>query len=288
MISLMNSWYHKIIQSDSQGPLLPLIQTKSLAIILLFLCFINEQGIAQSKRPSITDLEAQSQSGSLAQKTATSPLGVVLSFGPAVGGGKGSENTQIRYASGFDLSLSKSFSLSQSLGVPIALGPQFSLSNTILDTKFDRSEERYVGRYDQRTGSVGLRLKWDKRYGFWNTPLFGSVSGGLTFSKLSLSRTTLDTFQKIDVNRINGRSLQVELGTGFELTERFDLLTSWTNTVYRLDQTQARGTFEGETLGQNGLGLLQGSYSSEDIDDFMAPYPTLRLWTFKVGFAASL
>lgn len=275
-------------QSDSRPQRRPSFTSVLLGSVLVFTCFLGHQGLAQSGGSSIADLETLSQSGRDAKKSTIAPLGVVLSFGPAVGGGKGSENTDIRYASGFDLSLSKFFPLSSTLGLPLAVGPQLSLSNMILDTKFEQEDERYVGRYDQRTGAVGLRLKWDKRYGAWNTPLFGSVSGGLTFSKLSLNRTTADTFQKIDVNQINGRSLQVELGTGFELTERFDLLASWTNTLYRLDQTNARGTFEGESLSQDGLGLIQGSYSPTDIDEFMAPNPTLRLWAFKVSFAASL
>ena len=249
--------------------------------------FLSPKISAQSTSSSIVDLEAQSQSGASPAPHKNSQ-GVILSFGPTVGSGRGSENVDIRYGSGFDLSLTKLYSLKTKVGIPLAFGPQLSLSNVILDTKFSRDRERFVGRYDQRTGAIGLRLKWDNSSGVLNTPVYGALTGGLTFSKLALNRTTADTFQKIDMSRIHGRTLQFELGTGFQLTERFDLLAGWTTTLYRLDQTQARGTFEGEYLSDQQLGLIQGSLEAGSSSDFLADHPTLRLGAFKVGFAASL
>lgn len=286
----MNSSYHKI-QYPCSLRFSKLFDKKihMLSILLsIFIAFHESPGTSQTLSPSISDLEAQSVSGAKSAHQDHVPLGVILTFGPNIGSGRGSENAAIRYASGFDLSLAKLFSLEKNIGLPISFGPQLALSNMILDTKFDRDAESYTGRYDLRTGAVGLRVKWAEGYGVWNTPFYTSVMGGLTFSKLGLNRTTAETFQKIDVHKINGRSLQVELGTGFALTDRFDLMTSWTNTLYRLDQTNAQATFEGEYLDDRGLGLLQGTYTPAEVNAFLAPYPTLRMWAIKVGFAASL
>jgi hypothetical protein len=194
----------------------------------------------------------------------------------------------VRYASGFELSLSKAFSFNETLGAPIALGPQLAISNTVVSTKTVVNEmEKSLNRYDHRTGLLGIKVKWDESYGLWSTPLFMTASSGITFSKLSSDKTTATSFQQIDINRIIGRVYQGEIGSAVTLTEGLSAQLSWVNTLYRLDQTQSQGTFEGEYLGDDrALGLLEGTYTPEGLG--LPSRPTLRIWSIKLGLAAVL
>jgi hypothetical protein len=241
---------------------------------------------------SISDLEGiSSQTQSSARQGSTQ--GINLGFGPFVGRGTASDGMSIRYASGFELTLSKTFHISGLPGPALAIGPQIALGNTLINTRsrgpagVEGDFDKVLSRYDHRTGSVGVRLKLDESYGLWTTPIYTSLMGGLSFTKLSLDQTTRESFKQVEMRRITGRLLQGEIGTGLNLTESLALQLSWQNTVYRLDQTQATGTFEGEYLGEDSsLGLLEGTYNSQDFG--LAKRPTLRISAIKIGLAAEI
>ncbi len=262
---------------------------RSLQAMLLAVLFSNGSYLQGQSLTSteINDLESLSTSPS-AKISKPGPLGIDLGFGPFVGGGRGSDGMDVRYASGFELNLSKVFSFKETLGAPIALGPQLAVSNTVVSTKTAVNEtDKSLNRYDHRTGLLGIKFKWDESYGLWSTPLFITASSGITFSKLSSDKTTANSFQQIDINRIIGRVYQGEIGSAITLTDGLSAQLSWVNTLYRLDQTQSQGTFEGEYLGDDqSLGLLEGTYTLEGLG--FPSRPILRIWSIKLGLSAAI
>lgn len=277
-------------QSLWENPCIRAPKPKALAFPLILLTgfFHTGDGYSQSQTmvKGVTDLETLSSSQSV-ENPHQSILGVDLGFGPFIGGGTGSDGMDVRYASGFELNLSKVFTSKTILGARVALGPQIALSNTMVSTKSERQTDKSLNRYDHRTGLLGAKIKWAEAYGLWSTPLYTTLSGGITFSKLSIDKTTSNSFQQIDINRIVGRVIQGEIGSEVRLADGLNAQIAWVSTSYRLDQTQSQGTFKGEYLGEDSsLGLLEGTYTPETIG--ISPRPSLKIWALKVGLSAAL
>lgn len=203
-----------------------------------------------------------------------------VGFGPHIGSGSISNGANVRNASGYSLSLERHWPLGTS---GIAIGPRFEVSNSFLSTREKADGLKSAATYDNRFVAAGVTLS----HSVGNDHTFAqgaylSAVVGRGYTKLTVDESTDRTYKQNLFGKISGNYAAGELGGWIPLKGNFGLNIAFMGSMYRADQSDATGTYEGDEIAADGtLSLVQGGYEAGELDRQV----TIRTYAAKVGLA---
>lgn len=188
-----------------------------------------------------------------------------LSFGPFLGGGNLSTTADVRQASGYSVSADGRFRISEAL----MLGPRVEFTNAFVNTKAASGNTEALATYDHRIVAAGAVLSHDLGSPAANEDTstrraYVAVTGGQGYSKLAVDENGPRHFIQSQFGDLAGTYGAVETGAWLPLNGRVGVNLALLGSLYRLDQSEAKGTFEGERVRDDGRELrLQGKRGPE-------------------------
>lgn len=202
-----------------------------------------------------------------------------IGFGPHVGGGSASNGDKVRHTSGYSLSVERNWQL----GEQLFIGPRFEVTNTFVNMRGEQGDATNVSTYDNRIVAAGLRVGQsvgnDHTFaqGAYLTAVYGRG-----YSKLAVDETTDLTYKQSLYGNISGDYFGGELGGWVPLKGNFGLNLALVGSVYRANQEDATGTYEGDGVDENGqLYLTQGQYDAGELDSRIV----MRTVAVKIGLS---
>ena len=114
--------------------------------------------------------------------------------------------------------------------------------------------------------------------------LMVSAVAGRGYSKLAVDESTDRTYKQNLFGDISGNYFGSEIGGWVPLQGNFGINLAVLSSVYKVDQSNAAGTYEGDEVDADGnLSLVEGRYGEGDGD--LAKQVTMRTLAVKVGLA---
>jgi hypothetical protein len=174
-----------------------------------------------------------------------------VEFGPYVGNGDSSDDSQVRYVSGFRAAVSRPV-----LEVThLKLSPVLSFENSFFNTRTAVGETVTIADYDHRTFGLGLELSTPATSRGRPFEVFLRSSIARTFSKVGIDQSTGTSFSQRLISGVRGVQNSVELGASLPLQTDFFVGLSVLANVNRLDQSDSQGSDERETNTNSSEGL---------------------------------
>src|SRR5688500_5393030 len=112
--------------------------------------------------------------------SSASAAGFEVEFGPFVGNGDSSDDSSVRYVSGFRASLSKSIYENSRL----RLSPLLSFENSFFNTRTVVQDEVTIADYDHRTFGLGLEIATPAKLSGRPFDIFARASTARSFTKV--------------------------------------------------------------------------------------------------------
>jgi hypothetical protein len=202
-----------------------------------------------------------------------------VAFGPFVGGGSISTGSTVKNVNGYALSVERHWRLSQGL----SLGPVLDVSNAFVETKDHKAgQSKMSGTYDNRLFMAGVRLS--QAVGNDQTlaqTVYLTLLGGRGYSKLSQTDAAPAATTQTDFGNIRGTAFAGELGAFLPLKGSFGINLAFAASQYKVDQSQATGTYAGDRIVDGVLSLTEGSYTADD--NGLERSVTMRSYAGKLG-----
>jgi outer membrane autotransporter protein len=209
-----------------------------------------------------------------------------VTLSPYIGTGSQSNGASVRHSSGVRVTAGRRFVFSKR---NFTVGPHFEIGNGIFSAKrATHSNQTAISNYDNRFFLAGLHL--GKLYGdITNLPneVFFRAAAGYAESKLSEDESGENIFIQKDYHKIRGKYFSTEIGTAIQLQRNFHLNASLVGQLYQADQSDAKGTVEGDTADSTGAYSLSEEEKAEyatGLDDEMVQRTLAASIGLSLGF----
>lgn len=186
---------------------------------------------------------------------------LIVAFGPFVGGGRTDAGGRVRHASGYNLAIERPFNIGSK---GLSFGPRLELGNSFINTKDKIAGNSLIATYDSRLLGAGIVVSQTL-----GTPtsvaqrVYVAASAGKAYSKISIDESNERIYRQSELDNINGSWYQGEIGAFMPLRGNFGVSLALLGNRLTVDQTTARGTFEGDEISDDGsLTLISGNFDN--------------------------
>ncbi len=207
-----------------------------------------------------------------------------ITIAPFFGQGHLSHDDITSHTTGYSVAISYQNAIGHN---GLTLGPKLEFSNSFVSAKSTDNGDRIVQHYDNRILALGIHATYTLTGNPWVKSLFATTQVGRGSSGLTQDTTNSSLFRQDLYTHITGSYLAAETGVMLPIKPTFNIHASVLQSFYKLDQSDARGSYDSETLTPAGeLSLTQGSHTAGD--NGLSSSASQQLTALKLGITLSI